>query len=162
LNELVEGYPNATFILVFRDMNHWYQSLQKWSMNGTRMDEHLMMADIQGFPAGVGRNIDEFSQWFCNHVTRVRDVINKFQATLVEIDLEDDAKTRQLMSDIFDVDADCWSRSNANLELHPELGSSATAEGQTKWFITGNKFIKGKDGKRRKRNYPGHKFPLYA
>lgn len=131
-------------------------------MNGTRMDEHLMMADIQGFPAGVGRNIDEFSQWFCNHVTRVRDVINKFQATQVEIDLEDDAKTRQLMSDIFDVDADCWSRSNANLELHPELGSSSTAEGQTKWFITGNKFIKGKDGKRRKRNYPGHKFPLYA
>ncbi|KAL7476128.1 hypothetical protein ACHAW6_002007 [Cyclotella cf. meneghiniana] len=164
LEELVRGYPNATFLLPFRNMNHWYRSLRKWHKNDTRMDEDLMLADIPGFRSGNGRTVHEFSEWFCKHVTRVRDMVSRFPShSLVEIDLEDNVSTRQRMSDIFDVDATCWGRANVNLELHPELRSEnmVNVGGQSKWFILGNRMIKGKDGTMRKRNYPGQPFPLY-
>lgn len=164
LEQLVESYPNATFLLAFRDMENWYKSLSRWTRNDTRMDHDLMKANIQGLPPGIGSNVDEFSSWFCNHVTRVREVVARHPSnTLVEIDLEDDETTRQLISDIFDVDPGCWGRSNANLDLHPELNSenTVTPEGQSKWFLLGNSRIKSKDGTMRKRNYPGEPFVSY-
>lgn len=163
MDELVNGYPNATFLLAFRSMDNWYHSLTKWTRNGTRMDHDLMEADIKGFPSGMGQNIHEFSTWFCNHVNRVRDAVSQSPtSTLVEIDLDDEDSTRQRMSDIFNVDASCWGRANANLDVHPELsGKTLSAEGQSKWFLLGNKMIKAKDGTRRKREYPGEPFLSY-
>jgi len=123
-----------------------------------------MLADIKGFPSGTGRNVHEFSAWFCNHVRRVRHAAEKQPSlTLIEIDLDDERGTRQRMSELLDVDANCWGRSNANLELHPELSNqnTITAEGQSKWFLVGSRTIKGKNGSRRIRNYSGKQFLNY-
>ena len=165
LNEIIDGYPNATFILVFRNMNSWYESLSKWTRNGTRMVHDLMQSNIQGLPSGIGRDVQEFSEWFCSHVTRVRDTIARSSThnTLVEIDLDDTVKTRQQMSDIFSVDANCWGRANVNLDIHTNLDGEniVSREGQSKWFLLGDKMIKGKDGTKRNRNYTGQQFLNY-
>lgn len=164
LDNMLEAYPNATLLLAFRNMDSWYRSLTKWTRNGTMMAHDLVQADITGLPTGIGNNVDEFSTWFCNHVDRVRDVVSKSPShTLVEIDLDDEVKTRQFVSDVFDVDANCWGRANANLDVHPELKREniVTAEGQKKWFLLGGNMIKGKNGIRRKRNYPGRQFLDY-
>ena len=165
LEEIVKQYPNATLLLTFRNMESWYASLSKWTRNGTRMDQELMISDIPGLPYGMGRNAAEFSTWFCNHIERVRGVVERNPSlTLVEIDLEDEDGTRQQMSDIFNVDASCWVRANANLDLHPELKSEniiATSDIQSKWFLLGSRMIKGKDGSKRKRNYHGQQFLNY-
>ena len=164
LNEIIDGYPNATFLLAFRNMENWYQSLSRWTRNGTRMDHDLMQADIQGLPSGIGRDVQEFSEWFCIHVKRVRDTVaGSTYNTLVEIDLDDTVGTRQQMSDIFNVDANCWGRANVNLDIHTNLNgeSIVSREGQSKWFLLGDKMIKGKDGTKRKRNYIGQQFLDY-
>ncbi|KAL7504607.1 hypothetical protein ACHAXN_002493 [Cyclotella atomus] len=164
LEHILDTYPNATLLLAFRNMDSWYHSLSKWTRNNTNLAQDLVKADIKGLPTGMGNNVHDFSTWFCNHVNRVRDAVSKSPShTLVEIDLDDEVKTRQFMSNVFDVDASCWGRANANLDLHPELKKEniVTAEGQKKWFLMGDKMIKGKDGIRRKRNYPGQQFLNY-
>eukprot|EP01082_Thalassiosira_pseudonana_P005216 g4809.t1 g4809 contig17:93488-94420(+) len=156
LKEFVNGYPNATFLLPFRSMEKWYKSMQNWHNQEKGMDEHLMMANISGLPVGIGRNIEEFSTWWCWHVNRVRELVAQSPShALVEINLED-ASLSERMSDVFDIDESCWGHVNANHELHTDLNNDTeTTTGETMgWFVVGKKMIRGKNGTRRKINKP--------
>ena len=149
LEELISGVPNATFFLTFRTMQKWYYSLTHWppgNQFGQHMSDGLRKADIKGFPSGKGKNQEEFEQWFCTHVQMVRDIVAKNPSqTLVEINLEDpDISSR--LSDIFDVDDECWGHQNINTGV----GITQTKRFRP-WFVRGKTVIRGKHGVMRQR-----------
>lgn len=81
----------------------------------------------------------EFTNFFCEHVRRVREIVPSNR--LVEIDIEDPTVGAR-MSDIFDVDEGYWSKTNVNGKLHPEIGWST----KPNWRIIGQENIRDKNG----------------
>ncbi|KAL3793881.1 hypothetical protein HJC23_002128 [Cyclotella cryptica] len=164
LEEILNGHPNATYFLTFRSMEKWYHSISHWPPDVP--PELLLKNRIIAPGLTHGGTLQDYSAWFCNHVTRVRDMVSRYPfATLVEIDIED-ATTAGYMSDLFDVDERCWGRANVNFDLHEELNAesiqnndtrgmngdsevgmdNAKARGSMPWFIHGKRQIRGKDG----------------
>jgi hypothetical protein len=133
LDALSLGYPNATFFLIFRSMKKWYHSITHWPprKNPPHLSDRFKMFNITGAPTSNGRRVSrhnkqemkEFSDWYCNHVKRVRKIAHNSSHTLVEIDLEDPA-TGRLMANMFDIDEKCWGHHNVNTNIHPELNQS--------------------------------------
>jgi hypothetical protein len=125
LQEFHEGYPEATFFLTFRNMTKWYHSLSNWPPRprGPHMNDRLKKLDITGFPAGKGKNEEEYTEWFCNHVERVRKLVENSNHHLIEVDIEDDTNGKR-MGEMFDIDEGCWGHSNMNLNLHPDANTS--------------------------------------
>ncbi|KAL7543581.1 hypothetical protein ACHAXR_013031 [Thalassiosira sp. AJA248-18] len=121
LEEFVHGHPNATFFLTFRSMEKWYRSLSQWF----KLDVRLKNYNITGSPSKETKsNPKEFSDWYCKHVERVRDIVAQNPShTLVEIDIEDPGMG-QRMEDIFGIKKSCWGQTNVNPDIHPELNAS--------------------------------------
>ena len=117
LNEIVSGVPKATFILTFRNMTSWYKSLTNWYLprrgKENNMRKRFERANITGLPEGVGRNVSEFSRFYCDHVKRVREEVAKYPGRheLIEIDIEDPAVGWQ-MEEAFGIDRMCWGKQN--------------------------------------------------
>ncbi len=139
LEEFVHGHPTATFLLTFRSMDGWYQSISRWGTLWRRMTNANLTIGKTSLGAGSQQ---EFTNFFCEHVRRVREIVPPNR--LVEIDIEDPTIGAR-MSDIFDVDEECWGRTNVNGKLHPEIASST----QPNWRIIGEELIRGKNGKMR-------------
>ena len=119
LNQIHKAYPNATFMLTFRSMESWYRSISNYYTWKRSLKD--VMRNITGLPAGKGSNAEEFSQFFCNHVKRVRQFVEQHPShSLVEVDIECDT-SGSFMENVFGIGKQCWGRSNANLHLHPEL-----------------------------------------
>ena len=120
----MESYPSgATFFLTFRSMDRWYSSICNWPPNKKlqRMNDRLMHLNITGFPAGRGRDMNEFNDWYCKHVMRVREMVAKYPLhALVEVDIEDPEMGRKL-KDMFGIDTGCFGQANVNAHIHPEL-----------------------------------------
>ncbi|KAL7479981.1 hypothetical protein ACHAW6_005696 [Cyclotella cf. meneghiniana] len=125
LQEFHEGYPQATFFLTFRNMTKWYHSLSHWPPRprGPHMDERLQNLDITGFPKGRGKNEEEFTEWFCNHVLRVRELVQNSDHHLVEVDIEDE-NTAKYMGELFGISEGCWGHANVNLNIHPDVDTT--------------------------------------
>ena len=125
LDEIVAGYPEATLFLTFRSIEKWYNSLKNWPprKHGPHMNDKMRDANISGFPSGVGQNVDEFADWYCKHVERVRDIAARNSLSLVEVDIEDSTIAKR-MSDMFGIDESCWGHTNANPIANPDLDLS--------------------------------------
>ncbi|KAL7534412.1 hypothetical protein ACHAWF_004827 [Thalassiosira exigua] len=127
LDDFVHGYPNATFLLTFRSMDKWYRSMSNWPpQKATKLSDRFRKLNITGSPSKEGNDPKEFSVWYCNHVRRVRDIVEKHPShTLVEIDIEDPG-VAQRMEFIFGIDKKHWGHVNANPNLKPDANKSAT------------------------------------
>ena len=114
LTEIMSGVPRATFILTFRNMTKWYMSMSRWGRKDNNLRKRFEVANITGLPKGVGRNVSEFSQFYCEYVKRVRKEVAKYPGRheLIEIDIEDPSVGWQ-MEDLFGVNRTCWGISNA-------------------------------------------------
>ena len=134
LDTLSHDYPNATLLLGFRNMSKWYHSITHWPPRAKppHLSDRLKMFNITGAPRNRGRTysrhnreeFDEFKDWYCKHVTRVRKLVdNSLSHTLVEIDIEDPLIAQQMES-LFGINASCWGQSNVNLNIHPEVNKS--------------------------------------
>lgn len=134
LDTLSHDYPNATLLLAFRNMSKWYHSITHWPprANPPHLSDRLKIFNITGAPPNRGRKysrhnqqeFEEFSEWYCNHVKRVRRLVDKSQShTLVEIDIEDPQISHH-MKNLFGINALCWGQSNVNLNIHPEVNKS--------------------------------------
>lgn len=141
LDDIVAAYPEATLFLTFRNMTKWYNSLKKWPprKRGPHLNDKLRENNITGFPTGVGENVSEFSDWFCNHVQRVRRVVNDNPSlTLVEVDIED-ANIAKRMSDMFEIGESCWGHANVNPIANPDLNITEGVEVAKKFKMLKNK-----------------------
>jgi hypothetical protein len=120
LEEIVSGIPNATFIMTFRNMTKWYISLSNWlgiagKNKANNMKVRFQRENITGLPPGVGRNVSEFSNFYCEYVKRVRKTIAKYPGhQLVEIDIEDPTEGWQL-EEVFGVNRSCWGKTNIHV-----------------------------------------------
>ena len=127
LEEFVHGHPDATFFLTFRSMEKWYHSISHWPprKNGPHMDDRFKKLNITGSPSLENKsNEEEFSDWYCKHVTRVRDIVAQNPThSLVEVDIED-PDIGQQMEDIFGIGKSCWGHTNVNANIHPEVNES--------------------------------------
>lgn len=163
LDEIVRAYPNATFFLTFWSMDGWYRSISKWKPNKINkkikfLKDRMAVANITGLPVGLD-GLENFTDFFCNHVRRVREVVPRDR--LVEIDIEDHRRTGPLLPDIFDIDEECWIQMNANPKL---LRNNATGENGDRLSeplranvisdtVRGKAKIRGKGGVMRKNPY---------
>ncbi len=135
LSEIISGITEeATFILPIRNITNWYKSLTNWyggkaagKSKDNNMRKRFERANIKGLPPGVGRNVTEFSNFYCEYVKRVREEVSKNpRHTLIEIDVEDPTAGEQLEA-YLGVNRTCWGQGNANkrnndaIPLH-ELG----------------------------------------
>lgn len=116
LSEIVGGIPNATFILTFRNMTKWYMSLTNWQSVKNpefNMRNRFQRANLTGLPTGVGRNVSEFSHFYCQYVKRVREEVAKYPGRheLVEIDIEN-PKVGSQLEEVFRVNRTCWGKKN--------------------------------------------------
>ena len=116
LNEIVGGVSNATFILTFRNMTNWYKSMTNWYPHADHPELNMRLrferANITGLPKGVGRNVSEFSSFYCEYVKRVRKEVAKYpEHTLIEIDIEDPTAGLQ-MEEAFGINHTCWGHIN--------------------------------------------------
>ena len=119
LENLIFGYENATFLLTFRRMDAWYQSISGWppKHNIPYLKERIVVTNSTGGKhLGEGR-LQDFTNFFCKHVRRVREIVPANR--LVEIDI-DDPTTGSRMSEIFKIDERLWGRANVNTRLHPD------------------------------------------
>ena len=116
LDKFVEGYPEATFILLFRNMEKWYNSMENWPPNRTKMplSQRLLNSNIPGLYKAKGNKVSTFSEWHCNHVNRVRDIVSKSPShSLVEIDIEDPAAGEYLET-VFGIKKACFGMKNTH------------------------------------------------
>lgn len=117
LNEFHAESPNATFLLTFRNIDKWISSLTNWRGKNNNMPfslrERLTNCTLgYDFTAGVGTEDDDFSEFFCDHVKRVRQFVADHPShALVEIDIEDPLVGKKLEA-WFDVKADYWGHQN--------------------------------------------------
>jgi hypothetical protein len=116
LEEIHDESPDATFVLTFRNVDHWIASVKKWKQASDHppMNELLDMCYVPGKPVGKGSEDEELRHFFCSQVQRVRDFVDSHPThTLIEIDIED-PNTAQIMADIFQVSDKCWTKSNGS------------------------------------------------
>ena len=126
LEEIVQGHPNATFFLTFRSMEKWYHSITHWPPRpkGPHMSDRMKKFNITGSPNLDDNDPEDFYDWYCNHVQRVRDIVARNPShTLVEVDIEDPT-VGQRMEDMFGIEKSCWGHANVNAYIHPELNES--------------------------------------
>lgn len=142
-------------------MEKWFHSISHWPPD--LPDEYLLKNRLIAPGLKFGGNLTDYSIWFCNHVTRVREMLKSFPgATLVEIDIEDNVGTASYMSELFDLDEKCWGRANVNFELHgnaTDEKSDVKAQGSMPWFIIGKTMIRGKNGVVPRYERESHKYP---
>jgi hypothetical protein len=114
INEIHEESPNATFVLMFRDISDWYQSLSHWWMGGAKkhLNEVIERVNITGLPPGKGKNETEIGEWFCSHVQNIRHFVELHPThTLIEVSLYDpDAGSK--LGALFGVNGTCWGHHN--------------------------------------------------
>jgi hypothetical protein len=119
LEEIVKGYHQATFILMFRSMDKWYNSMSNWPPNQTKyqpLTKRLLRSNITGLPQIKGNDVSVFSDWHCNHVKRVRDVIAKYPAhSLVEVNIED-PNAGEYLERVFGINQRCFGQKNVNIQ----------------------------------------------
>ena len=119
LSEIVSGVPNATFILTFRNMTKWYMSLTNWYNRSQTLRKQFRRANITGLPKGVGNNVNDFRDFYCQYVKRVRKEVAQYrQHELVEIDIEDPMVGLQ-MEKMFGTNHTCWRKENVSRNKNP-------------------------------------------
>lgn len=129
LDEIHSDYPNATFILAFRPINEWIQSVtshhgmkSRWGffdLPGLIMtEEQLKLRNRTELPLReriptLTKN--QLRRWWCGHIQHIREFVEEYPShRLIELDLYHDEETSSVLADIFQSKGDCWSHKNKN------------------------------------------------
>lgn len=129
LDKLHQEAPNATFVLLFRPIQDWYRSMANWpSSNSTAtLLERLQQCDLPGLPQGRGGSLPELEVFWCRHVRRVRDFVERHPShRLVELDLYNAEQSARVMAKLFHSQSDCWGHANANSRLQAQSSPNNT------------------------------------
>ena len=135
LDEIHYSEPNATFILEFRPMIDWINSMKAWKDMRRRWNKHsqpgLLVHSNREIPVynqysnndpSVTKSIKQqfsdtdIAMWFCRHVTRLREFVKLHPShDLIEIDIYDSNTTSDILTKLFGgSNKKCWGQSNAN------------------------------------------------
>ncbi|CAE8586664.1 unnamed protein product [Polarella glacialis] len=84
LEQLVQAYPQAFFILNTRDHEAWVKSVD----NHLDMRQRLVSAELPGLPKGKGGTDQELIEWVAAHHQRVRDLLSARGCRLLCFDID--------------------------------------------------------------------------
>jgi hypothetical protein len=124
LAELYEAAPHATFLLPFRNISAWVNSMTNWDAHGRVQWTLRKRFEKSAFPEvdwtrDNGKNDSDYNIFFCNHVRRVRTwVADHPSLSLIEFSI-DDPHTGDYLASLFPVDAADWGKANENKDIHP-------------------------------------------
>lgn len=114
LDQLKLHYPNATWVLNLRPVEHWIRSVNHWVPDGLSLKERIKKCDITGLPVGTGGEDSELTAFFIDHAERIRAFSKAHGITLVEVDIES-PDAGKVMETHFGISSDsCWKQANAN------------------------------------------------
>ena len=110
LDEIHAEAPNATFILVFRDIKSWTRSIRRWK----EVNVPFLIDALRDY-CNVGSTDAELEQFFCDQVNRVRTFVKVHPShKLVEVQLEDTENTSNILFRQFGIKRECWGHRNNN------------------------------------------------
>ena len=119
LDKIHESYPNATFILNTRPVDHWIKSISNWNPTPNRADKGylrrvLAMCDLgTDLRPGVGETDEELTKFYLGHSERIRNFVRDHPShALVEVDIED-FRAGEIMQNAFGINKQCWGKQNA-------------------------------------------------
>ena len=107
LKELYSEAPDAVFLLPFRNVTAWMQSLRKWD----RIYTNMVGCELPKFLANSW-NPNHFIDFYCDHVQSIRKFVYD-HPTLTLIEFELNADVGEHLSSILEgIDASEWKRLN--------------------------------------------------
>lgn len=107
LKELYSEAPDAVFLLPFRNVTAWMQSLRKWN----RIYINMVGCELPKFPANSW-NPNHFIDFYCDHVQTIRKFVYD-HPTLTLIEFELNADVGEHLSSILEgIDPSEWKRLN--------------------------------------------------
>lgn len=114
LNEIYQEAPNATFILPFRNVSSWINSISKWNNMRKRFEAFCDFSEL-----GITKNNMSLTEdknlilLYCNHVKKVRRfVLDRPSLSLIEFSIEDPNAGYYLSSFFPLVNASHWGQVN--------------------------------------------------
>ncbi len=128
LNELYNDSPNATWLLPFRNVTKWIDSLYRWGAPNKRLKDRIATNcdlpevgffykndnDNDNATKGENKTNEDFITLFCNHVQQIRGFVNAHPTlSLVEFSIEDPKAGEYLASLLPGVDSTGWGQANA-------------------------------------------------
>ena len=120
VEELHQNAPNATFVLIFRNITSWVSSVGRWKEpDGQSLRQALSTKCSLGAKGAEEISEEDMSQVFCDQVNALRKFVKEHPLhALVEVQLEDE-ETASVMSNIFGIKDNCWGHSNKNRRNRP-------------------------------------------
>jgi len=121
LQEMHDDDPNATFILPFRSVTSWVDSVMNWGNDGFGIKE-IQACDLPNLPRGLPDStrpkeeiVVEMEQFICSHVIYIRNFVKAHpNHALIEYDLYDKSTTGKVLGSLFPNvntgldSSDCW------------------------------------------------------
>lgn len=125
LEQIHEEQPNATFILTFRNMTQWVNSLERWGTQkkggialATRLIEHCHLTDglvdetLEHRSDTASSLLQAMPNFFCQHISRVRKFVAQHPThSLVELNIED-PNAGDYLARVFGGSSDHWQKYN--------------------------------------------------
>jgi hypothetical protein len=130
LEEIHQESSQATFIINFRPIHDWIESVEEWSALLLRFSichlpnlpfdvpSRLLVNQKKNGNRTAKVVVDQMMiQFFCSHVIHLRNFVNQHPShTLIELDLYDSNKTQYVLDMIFQNQQQqpkvCWKQAN--------------------------------------------------
>jgi len=110
MEKLHTQFPNATFVLNTRNVDHWVKSLHNF--NRGNMLGQMIKCNITGLPSGVGRNVADLKKFFEGHTDNIQKFVKSHPSHgLVEIDIEH-GEAGKILEEVFGINQTCWGHAN--------------------------------------------------
>ena len=114
LDEIHHSVPNATFVLLFRDVRDWIRSINQW---GT-LRKRLNMCHLRSLVKQDLLTDNELKMWWCRHITHIREFVDQYPShELIELEIYNKNVTSNILTSLFGGSESCWGRSNAKASL---------------------------------------------
>lgn len=116
IDDLHESYPNATWILNWRDPNAWVESVMKWGddLHHQFLNEYYMQGAIPHIPTNVTIVKELLKRLYVDHHDMVRDFVARHPShALIEVNIEGNNTGRDL-ANAFGLNEYAWMNINQN------------------------------------------------
>eukprot|EP00588_Corethron_pennatum_P009137 CAMPEP_0194270246 /NCGR_PEP_ID=MMETSP0169-20130528/4267_1 /TAXON_ID=218684 /ORGANISM="Corethron pennatum, Strain L29A3" /LENGTH=466 /DNA_ID=CAMNT_0039012219 /DNA_START=348 /DNA_END=1748 /DNA_ORIENTATION=- len=107
--DLIHGYyPNATFVLTYRDPEDWVKSVVYWH----ELKGFLLNSNITGLSSRSDDVELALREFYVTHMERIRQFVQDHPShKLVQVNLSD-KNAGKILQDSFGVNETCWGHSN--------------------------------------------------
>ena len=106
LDEIHQSYPNVTFVMVVRDTQQWYNSMESWG-EGSLLNRWrpCNTTRMPGFRA-TAKDFMDFYDW---HTENIRQFVQRKGIRYIEVQLESN-ETGEILEREVGIPSKCWAK----------------------------------------------------